>query len=118
MDYVLSSGNFGNRRENERSYSENVIIHARNPVAAIKYMQKSGLKKWRAAQRFPVLRPFAWIYQGGRYIRKGLSQKDAWHTLKSSYSESKRRRGMFDALGVRQDSKGLIVYKNGKYVKE
>lgn len=118
MDYVLSCGNFGSERLTDRGTSENAFIYARNPAAAFRLLQKRGLVNWKAAKRFPFLRPFAWIYQAGRYLKRGLSQRDAVDELKAAYAESKKRRAMFDMLGVRQDSKGLVVYKNGRYIKE
>ena len=118
MDYVIECGNFGNKRANDRGNTENVFIYARNPVALFNLLQKQGLKNWKAANDFPVLRPFAWCYQALRYLHKGLSQNNAERELREAFIEAKKRRAMFDALGVRQDSKGLVVYKDGKYVKE
>lgn len=118
MEYVLSCGNFGAKRQNDRSYTENVFVYSRNPIALFKLLQKMGMENWRAAQRFPILRPFAWLYQAFRYLRRGLLQRNALRTIKDAYEESRNRIKLFDALGVRQDSKGLVVYKNGEYVKE
>lgn len=118
MEYVLSCGNFGTKRQNDRSYTYNVLVYSRNPIALFKLLQKEGMKKWRAAQRFPILRPFAWIYQAFRYLKRGVSQRNAFRTIKDSYEESRKRIKLFDALGVRQDSKGLVAYKNGEYIKE
>ena len=118
MEYVLECGNFGNKRVNDRGNTENVFIYARNPMALFKLLQKQGLKNWRATSDFPVLKPFAWCYQAARYLHKGLSQNNAEIELREAFTEAKKRRAMFDALGVRQDSKGLVVYKDGKYVKE
>ena len=118
MEYVLNCGNFGSSRTTAQDMSENVLIHARNPVALFKLLQSSGMERWRATERFFFLRPFAWLYQAGRYVKKGLSQKNAVNALKTSFIESRKRKKMFDALGVRQDSKGLVVYKDGAYVKE
>ena len=118
MEYVLMCGNFGAKRVDDKSYTENILVYSRNPIALFKLLQKKGLVKWRAAQRFPILRPLAWIYQFSHYLKRGLLQQDAFRALSDSYKESRKRIKLFDDLGVRQDSKGLVVYKNGKYVKE
>ena len=118
IEYVLDCGNFGNKRENDRGNTENVFIYARNPVALFKLLQRQGIKNWKAINDFPILRPFAWCYQATRYVRKGLSQDNAGKELREAFIEANKRKAMFDALGVRQDSKGLVVYKDGKYVKE
>ena len=118
MDYVLACGNFGNKKESGWSYKENAYIYLRKPMTLFKVLQKSGIENWQAAHRIPALKPFAWIYQGIYYLKKGLSKRYSLSTLKDDYEEIQKRRKMFDALGVRQNSKGLAVYKNGKYVKE
>ena len=118
MDYVLESGNFGSKRVDDQSVSENVFVYARNPIATFKLLQKRGMKNWTLARRCALVRPFAWLYQAGRYVKRGLLQRHAAEALKTAHANAKKRRAMLDALGVRQDSKGLVVYKNGKYVKE
>ena len=64
------------------------------------------------------LRPFAWIYQAGRYISRGFGQKGSSVTLKKEYEAARKRIVLFDSLGVKQKAKGLVVYKEGKYVKK
>ena len=65
-----------------------------------------------------MLKPLAWIYQAGRYLKRGLAQKNAKSEIKAAYTESRKKLELFDALGVRQDSKGIVVYKDGRYVLE
>ena len=36
------------------------------------YLQYAGMKHWKMAQKHKVLRPFAWIYQIFRYVRRGI----------------------------------------------
>ena len=118
MNYILLCGNFGSKMNSDRIISEKVMVYSRSPAALFRLLQKRGLVNWEKARQYPFLRPFAWIYQAGRYLKRGLSQNNAGHELVSAYSEARKMRSMFDALGVRQDSKGLVVYKDGKYVKE
>lgn len=118
MDYVLSCGNFGNKKTGDKVVVENVFVQARNPMAAIRFFQKRGLVNWEAAQRYAVLRPFAWIYQAGRYFFRGIRQKSIAIKLHEGHKAAKKRNAMMDALGVKQSSKGLVVYQDGKYVKK
>ncbi|MBR4502317.1 MAG: nucleotidyltransferase family protein [Clostridia bacterium] len=118
MEYILSCGNFGNNRMTVQGLSENVLIYARNPVAFFKLLQSSGMERWKPTEKYFFIRPFAWVYQAGRYVKRGLSQKNSLKSLKAAFSESRKRKKMFDFLGVRQDSKGLTVYKDGVYIKE
>lgn len=118
MEYVLACGNFGMTRLSDNEISENVFAYATKVSTAFKLLQKQGLANWKAARKYSVLRPFAWIYQGLRYAYKGLGRDSALRNLRKEYSTARKRNAMFDALGVKTAAKGIVIYKNGKYVKE
>lgn len=118
MEYVLASGNFGSNIEGDLDLSEYVMTKARTPKAALNLLQERGLDNWEAAHKYKFLRPFAWIYQAGRYLTKGLRQKDAINQLKTAHEVARKRNEMFDTLGVKLTAKGLVVYRDGKYVKK
>lgn len=118
MNYILDCGNFGIKRSEDSDISENAFAMARTPKAAFELLQRRGIANWEAAQNYTVLRPFAWVYQAGRYLNRGLNRENAISELKREYEEAKKRNEMFDALGVKRLSKGLVVYKNGRYVIE
>lgn len=117
MDYIMESGNFGNKRTDDRSISENVFAQARTPKALFNLLQKQGINNWGLTQKFSFLRPLAWVYQLYRYIKRGLARNHATQKLLSEYDIAKKRNEMFDALGVTQASKGIVVYKDDKYIK-
>lgn len=118
MDYVMMCGNFGNKKISDTHISENAFAYASTPRAAFKLLQKQGVNNWKAAQKHKVLQHFAWIYQAFRYANRGLRREQAMNKLKSEYLAGKKRKAMFDALGVKTVAKGDIIYKDGKYVKE
>ena len=118
MEYVLSCGNFGNKKTLDSDSSESVLMNARTPRAFFKLLQREGVKNWKAANEHRLLKPFAWIYQAFRYLSKGLDRKQAFTNLKKEYVAARKRSKMFDALGVKTLAKGLVIYKDGKYVKE
>ena len=118
MDYVLSSGNFGNKKTTDTDISENVFMLASTPKLAFKLLQKQGQHNWKAAQKHKILRPLAWIYQLFRYVSKGLKRENAISKMKAEYTAAKERSAMFDALGVNTDINGTVIYKDGQYVKE
>lgn len=118
MDYILACGNFGNKQTCDSSIIKNVFSRAKNPRAAFRLLQERGLVNWRTAQKHRFLRPFAWIYQLGRYFSLGIHRDEAMSKLKEEYKEARRRNDMFDKLGVKQTANGLAMYKEGKYVKE
>ncbi len=115
MEYILECGNFGVNRVDDNSIAEIVLIRARSPISAFKLLQERGLVNWEAPKKYKILRPFAWIYQIGRYLHKGLHRKNAVSEIKKEYRIAKERMLLFDALGVKQISKGIAVYRQGKY---
>ena len=118
MEYIMSSGNFGNKWVSESAVGENVFFYIRKPIAAFKWLQERGKVNWEAVQKYPFLKPFAWIYQTGRYLKRGFKQEGSTSALKAEYIAAKKRIDLFESLGVKQKAKGLVVYKNGKYVKK
>ena len=70
MELAARSGNFGRNRKQSDVAATTVM----NRRLSLSVLQKRGLKNWKAAQKHAVLRPFAWLYQSGRYIKKGISR--------------------------------------------
>lgn len=118
MEYVMSCGNFGNKKVTDEEISVNAFTYASNMRTLFRLLQKQGLANWKAAQKHSFLKPFAWVYQANRYLSKGLRRKKAVSKLKTEYENAKKRNMMFDLLGVKTAAKGIAVYKDGKYIKE
>ncbi len=117
MEYVLACGNFGNKKNSDSDIAENVFSYARGPKAAIKLLQQRGMANWKAARKYRFLRPFAWVYQANRYLFKGLCQRNSMIKINTEYKNARQRIAMFEALGVKQTSKGIAVYSDGRFVK-
>ncbi len=117
LEYVISSGNFGNKRNDASCVTTNLFTYARTPAAFFRLLQERGMVNWTAAREHKILRPFAWIYQLARYNRLSRKRQDAFTKIKKDYNSAKERIALFDALGVKQISKGLAVYEEGRYVK-
>lgn len=118
MDYVMLCGNFGNKKTSETNISENAFAYASTPKAVFTLLQQQGLKNWKAAGKHPFLRPFAWIYQAMRYASRGLKRDRPVARLRAEYSAGKKRKAMFDHLGVKTVAKGDIIIKDGQYIKK
>lgn len=115
LDYVLACGNFGGKRRNE--IATNVFTYARTPLAGLRLLQERGSINWKAARKYRILRPFAWIYQAGRYMLRGFRRDEAVSKVKKEYRAAKKRIKLFDSLGVKQTAKGLAKFEDGYYVK-
>ncbi len=118
MEYIMMCGNFGNTKVQNISTGENVFYYSSNIKSLISLLQERGLVNWKAAQKHKYLKPFAWVYQGIRYIIKGFGRDDSNRELISEYRKAKERDRMFKILGVKQDSKGTLVFRNGEFAKK
>ncbi len=59
--------------------------------------------------RFPLLRPFAWVYQICRYIKKGFSRKNPIKGLFQEVSDLGDYESLMKNLGVREPMKTVFV---------
>lgn len=92
------SGNFG-RKKNRKDNSVTTVLNQR--AGGFKGLQQRGLHHWPAAQKHRILRPFAWLYQIGRYIKKGLFERDKnSEGLWASYKRHKEQDRLFKKLGL------------------
>lgn len=117
MKYIMDSGNFGNKRTGDEATIERVFAYSSTLKATFSLLQERGLVNWKATHKHRFLRPFAWIYQGVRYLKKGLKQDNARKIIKVEYNAAKEKNAMLNMLGVRTRAKGIVRFKNGKYIK-
>ena len=116
--YILSCGSFGNKWIYDYSASVTVFANIQTINEGFRFLQDAGLKNWKACKQYPFLRHFAWLYQAGRFVFKGLNRTHVQKKLKEEYKEAVRRRVMFEELGVKFTSGELVTYKDGEYVVE
>lgn len=64
---VFEDGNFGHNR----ALYENVKRSIKTE-GLFKYLQRSGIDNWNWAQKHSFFRPFAWLYQIGILLKKGV----------------------------------------------
>ena len=117
MRYVMACGNFGVKNSTENGPGARLLSYSRTPMAFFRLLQERGLVNWDVPHKHIVLKPFAWFYQIGRYVRNIFRRNNAVAELKADIKAAKTRVTLFDALGVKQTSRGLAIYENGKYVK-
>lgn len=117
VEYILESGNFGNKQKDENHTGALILSFARSPMSAFSLLQRRGLINWKSVKKYHWLRPFAWLYQLTRYIKNGFERDSSISKLKQEYELSKARDQLFSKLGVKQTSKGLAVLEDGEYIK-
>lgn len=104
MDIMLSSGNFGRKRGDAGPF-ESVSAYIREK-GVFRYLQFAGENNWAACHRHKWLRPFAWIYQGGRVIGKWIGSRRNGKQVRKDIRRSKRRVELYHRMNVGSAHKG------------
>ncbi len=117
MEYIMNSGNFGRKKPEGSRVSAIFFTNMRSLGGTFRFLQGRGLITWKAAQRHRFLRPFAWLYQAGRYLKKGISRDAPLRRARNERRTADERNRLFDALEVSREEKGIVRYRNGKYSK-
>ena len=92
---LFSSGNFGRKACNSVE-SVSMLIRENG---LFRYLQNSGEVNWTAYHRHHMLKPFCWIYQGGRVIRKTIHSRRGIKII-GDISQSKYRASLLHELGI------------------
>jgi len=98
MDNIIQSGNFGRNLGSAQSIEKTVIRLKKEGY--FHYIQKAGEYNWEAYKKHHWLKPFAWIYQLGRYARQLLRTGRSGRNLKDDYDRSKERYKLLKDLGI------------------
>ena len=100
MESLLSSGNF-DRKRGKGSAVESVTSNiARKGL--FRYLQTAGEYNWEAYHRHHWLKPFAWLFQIGRYAKKGFQAKRSRTQLKEDIERGRNRKELLKKLSIGQ----------------
>ncbi len=89
MESILSSGSFDRKRGKGSSIERVTSNIARKGL--FRYLQTAGEFNWKAYHRHTWLKPFAWLYQIGRYAKQGLQASRSGGQLKEDIVRGKQR---------------------------
>lgn len=115
MEYILEHGNFGRKLA---KHSNTVIVTvnmAKNIPALFQKLQQRGCLNWKALERYPWLKPFAWFYQICRYIYLSLRREHPFRQLWQDVSKSRRHESILKRLGATQRSKVVFTAKGAQF---
>lgn len=99
MEQIMAQGNFGAKMTKEDE-GASVLYKNKNVFTMIKSLQRLGMENWAPAREHKVLRPFAWVYQSCRYVRKGLGRKNPVKSLKKDMAKSKDKKELMEKLNI------------------
>ena len=113
MVLTMERGNFG-RKLGDSKKAVPVLGLMSNVARIPALLQKHGCYNWKALEKYPWLKPFAWLYQLCRYIRQGLQRKHPFRKLLEDVRESKHQANVIDQLALANNTKKkLDNYKKG-----
>lgn len=92
---LFACGNFG-RKDSNLVESVSMLIRENG---LFRYLQSSGEANWNAYHRHPILKPFCWIHQGLRVIRKTIHSRRGFKVI-GDISQSKDRASLLQELGI------------------
>ena len=102
MENLLSSGNF-DRKRGKGSAVESVTSNITR-IGLFRYLQTAGEYNWKAYHKHKWLRPFAWLYQIGRYAKQGFQAKRGGQ-LSEDIARGRQRSELLKQLQIGQSKK-------------
>lgn len=103
LEYCLDCGNFGAKLGQNNTVTM-IMSHGKGVDGFFRNLQKRGEGNWSILSTHPELRPFAWIYQAGRYVKRGLAAGVKMDDVMRNMDESKKRNYLMEQLGVKQQA--------------
>lgn len=97
MEYIMEQGNFGCKVGQEGKGLKALNRH-KTGIHMLVWMQRQGRRHWKAANKHPFLRHFAFLHEFGWYLSWLLHRKNPVRALASDIRNSRRRRKMFRRL--------------------
>lgn len=111
LDMLFENGNFGVKtRGTSQMKNGGVVsfgIYNIKKNGFFSYFQDMGLRKWSLCRKYPILRPFAWIYGICRAIVGGTASIIKYGNVKDQICEGKEKYDLFEKLGIEASSKSL-----------
>lgn len=102
LAYLFQSGDFGGK---DMGSSTTVNALSRSQDGFFRNLQRSGCRNWKALEKHPWLKPFAWLYQLCRYARRGFARENPIRSLVSDYAKGRKLNRMLRRLGATRHGK-------------
>ncbi len=102
MAYILEQGNFG-RKQGIDGNIASFGLSCTEKGGFFRRLQEGGLCRWKAVKKYPVLKPFAWIYQAFRILGIMAKNKKSPGKIVKQSRHGAERRQLIEALGLEMD---------------
>jgi hypothetical protein len=99
LTYLMEQGNFGSKAGHEDAAAK-FFTEGLDSEGFFKRLDRSSRYSMPIVDKYPVLRPVGWIYQMGRYVKRGLQREIISGNLHEDLEEGRQRRRLMKKLGV------------------
>lgn len=102
MNHIMEKGNFGQKAGVDGKAAA-FSLSATEQGGFFRRLQIGGLGQWKAAKKYPILRPFAWIYQSFRIIGILFKNKMGLKEIMMQRQKGMEQRKLIENLGLKVD---------------
>ena len=99
LEYMLYQGNFG-RKAGEMDSGAKFFAESMNTGGLLRRLDRSASYSMPIIKKYPFLRPVGWVYQMGRYIKRGMDRELLDGGLHEDMEAGKQRRKLMENLGI------------------
>ena len=99
LEYMFNQGNFG-RKAGELDAGAKFFTESLNTGGLFRRLDRSASYSMPIVKKYPILRPVGWVYQMGRYIKRGLEREFFDGNLYEDMETGKQRRKLMKDLGI------------------
>ena len=97
--YLMEQGNFGHKAGQEDAATR-FFTESLDSEGFFKRLDRSSRYSMPIVNKYPILRPVGWIYQMGRYVKRGLHREIISGNLHEDMEAGRQRRRLMKKLGV------------------
>ena len=99
LEAVFSSGNFGVKAPYEYRPMQSFTMSVKKQ-GFFRTLQRAGVENCEAFRKHKLLRPFAWIYQLFRYLKRGIAALFGREKLLDDVTSGKEKADFYKRLGI------------------
>ena len=99
LEYMMNQGNFG-RKAGESDAAAKFFTESMNTGGLLRRLNRSASYSMPIIKKYPILRPVGWVYQMGRYLKRGLVREFINGNLQEDMETGRQRRKLMQNLGI------------------
>lgn len=100
LDYLRKMGNFGRNRAPESGHYLSAHLHTKSLPELYRYLQERGERHWELLEKYPWLKPFAWLRQIVHYALHHFFRRD--YSASQDFQDWKQMQQLIRQLHVEQ----------------